>query len=47
MARNSAFSSIHTQAALKKASTRNSAECTVERAVITRNDANSSTAENR
>ena len=45
MARNSAFSSIQTQAALKKASTRYSAACTVLRAVMTPNDATSSTAE--
>ena len=47
MARNSARSSIHTQAAVKKASTRYSAACTVLRAVMTRNDATSSTAEKR
>src|SRR6266508_4376992 len=35
MARNSARSSIHSPAAVKKASTRNSAECTGLRAVIT------------
>ena len=47
MARNSARSSSHTQAALANASTRYSAACTVLRAVITRAPANSSTAENR
>ena len=45
MARNSAFSIIHRHDALKNASTRNSAACTVERAVITPNDEASSTAE--
>ncbi len=39
MARNSALSSIQTQAALKKANTRNSAACTVLRAVMTPNAA--------
>ena len=47
MARNSARSRIHTAAAWKNASTRNSAAYTGLRAVITRNDANSSIAENR
>ena len=45
MARNSARNSIQMQAALKNASTRNSAACTVLRAVMTRNEASSSTAE--
>ena len=45
MARNSARSSIHTQAALKNASTRYSAACTVLRAVMTPKPAPSSTAE--
>ena len=45
MARNSARSSIQTQAAVKNASTRNSAAYTGLRAVMTRNAANSSTAE--
>ena len=45
MARNSARSSIQMQLALKKLSTRNSAACTVLRAVMTRKAANSSTAE--
>ena len=47
MARNSARSSIQTQAAVKKASTRNSAACTVLRAVMTRKAANSSTTEKK
>ena len=46
MARNSALSSIHTQAAEKNASTRNSAECTGLRAVITRTRAQQHGGEN-
>ena len=45
IARNSALSIIHRQDALKNASTRKSAACTVDRAVMTPNDAPSSTAE--
>ena len=45
IARNSACSIIQTQEALKKASTRYSAECTGLRAVMTRKPAKSSTAE--
>src|SRR5262249_47776974 len=43
IARNSARSSIHSAAAVKKASTRNSAECTGLRAVITHTAAVTST----
>ena len=46
MERNSARNSIQMPEAWKKASTRYSAACTGLRAVMTRNAANSSTAEN-
>ena len=44
MARNSAYTSNHSTALLKNAKTRNSAECTGLRAVITPSAAISSTA---